>query len=243
MIRRYYFIYSGQAGTDSIMLLAIFSAVCITAPSLRSPRQSPVSAEYGLLGSASECRLVRRVDTLTGPMDCCDSCRSGMLLESTVVRIDFKWSETSVHEKTLASAAAVEVKNSVTNDASGASSKSWSESVASKSAKTATSSGNGADGSEVELQDERIKKRPSGGVATAADEPAMPRPIPKLSPEADPDFDVELFRSSAVDSLGASQREFANTDIVDTIVCNVCVSPSACLDNGKRINTWHRMCY
>ena len=254
-----------------MLLAAVASAVVIAAPPARDPRGIASQTDYGFLGSASECRLVRRVDTLTGPVDCCDSCRSGMLLQSTIVQTNIHFSANSVHEMTLVSAATatgMNAGNGAESESDSARSHDWTSEEKAAAAEhqkeqpekllpvpADASSGDGADLQPDDDQEsaisetsrdasERLVAREAPQKATLSDSPLdsrNPRRAPKVSSEADGDYDAQLFHSG-IQSAAASNAA-VQTDVVDTVVCNVCVSPSACLDSGKRINTWHRMCY
>lgn len=197
-----------------LLLASAASAPLTTSDSLSPPLQVlPPSDVY--LGAATECRLVRQITTPLGAVTCCDSCRSGMLLKSTVVRTTVHLDTSSVHEQTLESAA----------------------SIAGKPAEDLVQPKIADSGSDDSSSDDTF----SSGEAESEADRAW-RLAPKHAPRPEKTaVDVE----TAEGRLGAvvQEQRSVETDVVDTAICNTCVSAAACLEGGNRINTWHRTCY
>jgi hypothetical protein len=195
-----------------VFVLALFPAAAVAAPiSFRG------STFYDM-GSVPDCRVISQVPTVSGNVQCCDSCRTGLLLHPEFIEATKLMSEsaTSVDAATI-----TEVKQDRAAPLPPAEAGNRTKAGPEESGRAPP----------VDGDDSHLAPEPEAPDVKALDAARRAYPT-KIS-------------AQAAYHRAMTEESESTTAVVqmDVVSCNRCISPTLCLAQGMRINTWHRTCY
>ena len=216
-----------------VFVLALFPAAAVAAPI------SFGGSTFYDIGSVPDCRVISQVSTVSGNVDCCDSCRTGLLLHPRFI----KATKTISESESASSASATSVDAAViVND------KQEKAAAAERPAPLPPAE----DGDRAELRPAAAATLEANSTVDkwADDDPYFAPEPEQVDAKA---IDAVHQASYPTDKISAQSYHRAITEEeseersnavfqMDVVSCNRCISPDSCLAQGMRINTWHRTC-
>jgi len=216
-----------------VVLLALSPATAVAAPI------SFGGSTFYDMGSVPDCRVISQASTVSGSVQCCDSCRTGLLLHAEFIEATKTMSESASASASFVNAAAI------ANDKQG------KAAAAEDPAPLPPAEGGdraGARSAAAKMLEASPSQEKSG---------RTPRPVgddPQDAPEPEgvdaKALDAVRDADPTKISAGAAYREITEESgrsnavfQMDVVSCNRCITPGLCLAQGMRINTWHRTCY